>query len=149
MYQKTYDILTLGNEYLTSVTVLTRGNQAIVNAIVELGYNPLLCVWKENDNTQETGLTVDIPMWVYATVFDALNGEFAPSPVTGRPTMENKPKNALVGLFDNGTVGVYRDDASYRLEANTQLAHAVRESLSDKSYNDALQSVRDMISARG
>lgn len=84
-----------------------------------------------SNNDQDKGLIVEIPMWVYTTVFDALNGEFASSPVTGKPTMENKPKNALVGLFDNGTVGVYRDDASYRLEANTQLAHVVREALAD------------------
>ena len=94
-----------------------------------------------NDNTQEAGLTPRyIPEWVYNVVLDALQGEYTLSPVAGKPTMENKPKNALVGLFDNGTVGVYRDDASYRLESNTQLAHAVREALSDAACKQIIVS---------
>jgi len=60
-----------------------------------------------------------------------MQGEYALSPVSSKPTMENKERNALVGFFDNGTIGVYRDDASYKLEANTQLAHALRDALKE------------------
>jgi len=47
----TYNIYTLDKEYITTITVHQPGNQAVCNAIVELGINPLLCIWKHRYNS--------------------------------------------------------------------------------------------------
>jgi len=43
---QTYNIYSLEGQLLTTITVHGVGGQAVVNALVELGYNPLLVVWK-------------------------------------------------------------------------------------------------------
>lgn len=45
----TYDIFDLNGGYLTTVTVQEPGNQAVVNSLVKLGYNPLLVTWQRSE----------------------------------------------------------------------------------------------------
>ena len=42
----TYNVYNLDNEFVTSVAVHTKSNQAVCNALVEIGLNPLLYVWE-------------------------------------------------------------------------------------------------------
>ena len=45
--KRKYKVTTLdGKKAITTVTVIGRGEQKVVNALVQRGYNPLLYTWK-------------------------------------------------------------------------------------------------------
>ncbi len=44
---RTYTITTLDEKPVITITVIGRGEQVVCNALVELGYNPLLYTWKQ------------------------------------------------------------------------------------------------------